>query len=404
MSIDVAAVRSHFPALSQGVAYFDGPGGTQTPTEVADAIAAAMVSGISNHGTVTAAERRAEEAIAAGRTAIADLLGCPADGVVFTRSATQAAYDVSRALSKQWERGDEVVVSRLDHDANVRPWVQAAEAAGATVRWIEFDRETAELTVEHVAAQLSVRTRLVAVTGASNLLGTRPDIPAVAETVHQAPGALLYVDGVHLTPHAPVDVTDLGADFYACSPYKFFGPHHGTVVADPTLWERLHPDKLLPSADTVPERFELGTLPYELLAGTAAAVDFIADLAPGDATDRRQRVLASMRAVEEHEEQLFARLLDGLSAIDGVVLHGSPKRRTPTALFSVTGHTGQQVYEHLAGLDVNAPASSFYAIEASRWIGLGDEGAVRAGLAPYTSADDVERLVAGVAELAGAAR
>ncbi|HET7355970.1 MAG TPA: cysteine desulfurase-like protein [Nocardioidaceae bacterium] len=398
MNLDVDRIRSSFPALSQGVAYFDGPGGTQTPREVADAIAATMTSGISNHGTVTAAERRAEEVIAAGRSAVSDLLGCRPDGVVFTRSATQAAYDVSRALAKQWGRGDEVVVSRLDHDANIRPWVQAAEASGATLRWIEFDRETAELSVEDVAAQLSPRTRLVAVTGASNLLGSRPDIPGAAEAVHAVPGALLYVDGVHLTPHAPIDVATLGADFYACSPYKFFGPHHGVVAADPALLEQLHPDKLLPSSNAVPERFELGTLPYELLAGTTAAVDFIAGIATSEGT-RRERVLASMRAVEEHEDELFARLLDGLSALDGVTLHGSPKRRTPTALFSVAGQTGQQVYEHLGGLDVNAPASSFYAIEASRWMGLGDEGAVRAGLAPYSSTDDVDRLVAGVAAL-----
>ena len=398
-SLDVAAVRSHFPALSNGVAYFDGPGGTQTPHEVADAIAATMTSGISNHGTVTAAERRATQTIVAARAAVADLLGCPEGGVVFTRSATQAAYDVSRALAKQWQPGDEVLVSRLDHDANVRPWVQAAQAAGATVCWVDFDRDTAELTVDDVAGRLSPRTRLVALTGASNLLGTRPDLPSIAEAVHAA-GALLYVDGVHLTPHAPVSFSELGADFYACSPYKFFGPHHGVVVADPAQLERLRPDKLLPSSDAVPERFELGTLPYELLAGTTAAVDFIADLAPSTATGRRDRVLASMRAVEQYEEELFARLLDGLSTIDEVVLHGSPKLRTPTALFSVAGHTGQQVYEHLGRLGVNAPASSFYAIEASRWIGLGEDGAVRAGLAPYTTAEDVDRLVAGVSELA----
>ena len=404
MSVDVAQVRSHFPALSDGVAYFDGPGGTQTPREVAEAIAATMTSGISNHGTVTAAERRAAETILAARTAMADLLGCPEGGVVFTRSATQAAYDVSRALAKQWGPGDEVLVSRLDHDANVRPWVQAAQAAGATLRWVDFDPETAELTVDEVAGLLTPRTRLVALTGASNLLGTRPDVPAVAEAVHAVPGALLYVDGVHLTPHAPVSFSELGADFYACSPYKFFGPHHGVVVADPELLEQLRPDKLLPSSDAVPERFELGTLPYEQLAGTSAAVDFIAGLAPGQASGRRDRVLASMRAVEHYEEELFARLLDGLAAIDEVVLHGSPKHRTPTALFSVTGHTGQQVYEHLARLDVNAPASSFYAIEASRRMGLGDEGAVRAGLAPYTSIEDVDRLLVGVAELVGALR
>jgi cysteine desulfurase family protein (TIGR01976 family) len=398
MTLDVARIRRSFPALDHGVAYFDGPGGTQVPREVAAAIADTLTSGVSNRGNVTAAERRAESVVAGARSAVADLLGCTTDGVVFARSMTQVTFDISRALAKQWGPGDEVVVTRLDHDANIRPWVIAAESAGATVRWVDFDKETAELSVDHVSAQLSSHTRLVAVTGASNLLGTRPDIPAIAAAVHEV-GALLYVDGVHLTPHAPVSVGDLGADFYACSPYKFLGPHHGLVVADPALLEEVRGDKLLPSTDAVPERFELGTLPYEILAGTTAAVDFIANLA-STADDRRTRVLESMAVVEDYEDQLLGQLLDGLCSIDGVRLHGSPKRRTPTVLFDLAGHSPQEVYEHLARLDVNAPASSFYAIEASRWLGLGDTGAVRAGLAPYTTEEDVQRLVAGVAELA----
>ncbi|HCA87601.1 MAG TPA: cysteine desulfurase-like protein [Streptomyces sp.] len=400
MSLDVSRIRSAFPALDHGVAYFDGPGGTQVPRRVAEAMAAAMCSGISNRGTVTAAELRAEQVVVEARQAVADLLGCDPRGVVFARSATQATYDISRALARRWTAGDEVVVTRLDHDSNIRPWIQAAESAGAAVRWADFDRGTGELTVDDVRARLSGRTKLVAVTGASNVLGTRPDIPAIAEAVHEA-GALLYVDGVHLTPHAPVDVRALGADFYTCSPYKFFGPHHGLVVAEPELLATLRADKLLPSADTVPERFELGTLPYELLAGTTAAVEFLASLA-SSAPDRRGRVLESMRAVEEYEERLFTRMLDGLSRIDGVRLHGSPRHRTPTVFFSVAGVTGREVYEQLARLGVNAPASSFYALEASRRLGLGDIGAVRAGLAPYSSEDDVDRLVAGVAEIAGA--
>ena len=398
MTFDVEHLRSQFPALAHGTAFFDGPGGTQVPRAVADAVAWTMTSGISNRGTVTDSERKAEDVVASGRQAVADLLGCDARGVVFARSMTQATYDVARTLARGWGPGDEVVVSRLDHDSNIRPWVQAAERAGAAVRWVGFDRETGELTVDDVRAELSARTRLVAVTGASNVLGTRPDVPAIAESVHDA-GALLYVDGVHLTPHAPVDVTELGADFYACSPYKFFGPHHGVMVADPELLEGLHPDKLAPSSDEVPERFELGTLPYELLAGTVAAVDLIADLAP-DAADRRSRVLGAMHIVEEHEDRLFERLLDGLHAIPAVRLHGSPARRTPTAYFSVEGRTGREVHQHLASVGVNAPASHFYAIEASRWLGLGDAGAVRAGLAPYTNDEDVDRVLAGVAEVA----
>ena len=397
MHLDVELVRSAFPALREGVAHFDGPGGSQVPAVVATAVAEAMCSGLANRGSVTAAERRADEIVVGTRQAVADLLGCRAGGVAFGRSMTQLTYDISRALAGQWSPGEDVVVTRLDHDANVRPWVQAAERVGAAVRWAAFDRSSGELPIDAVAGLVTDRTRLVAVTGASNLLGTRPDVAAIAAAAH-AVGALVYVDGVHLTPHAPVDMTDLGADFFACSPYKFFGPHLGVVAADPSLLETLHPDKLLPATDAVPERFELGTLPYELLAGVTTTVDFIADLVPGQGA-RRDRVLASMAAVEDHEVTLMKRLLDGLRDQPAVTLHGWPERRTPTVLFSVAGHTPREVYVALAGRGVNAPAGSFYAIEASRWLGLGDAGAVRAGLAPYTDDTDVDRLVAGVAEL-----
>ncbi|HZJ07249.1 MAG TPA: cysteine desulfurase-like protein [Nocardioidaceae bacterium] len=397
MHFDTARVRASFPALDDGVAYFDGPGGSQVPREVARAVSETMSSGISNRGTVTAAEQRADRIVGDARGAVADLLGCDAGTVVFARSMTQATYDLSRALARQWGSGDEVVVTRLDHDANIRPWVAAAGSAGATVRWAGFDPATGELAVEDVRAELSERTRLVAVTGASNLLGTRPDLPPIIEEAHGV-GALVYVDGVHLTPHAAISFDGLGADFFACSPYKFFGPHHGIVVARHGLLESVQPDKLLPATDEVPERFELGTLPYELLAGTTAAVDFIAGLGSSD-PDRRTRVLESMRAVEEQEDRLFALLLDGLSRINEVTVHGSPKRRTPTALFSVAGHSAEHVYEHLARLGVNAPSGSFYALEAARWMGLGEAGAVRAGLAPYTNDDDVDRLLVAVTEL-----
>lgn len=398
MGLDTDRIRADFPALGHGTAWFDGPGGTQVPRQVADAVAAAMTAGISNRGDVTAAERRAEEVATGARRAVADLLGAQPDGVVFGRSMTQLTYDVARAAARAWGPGDEVVVTRLDHDANIRPWVQAAEAVGATVRWAGFDRDTGELTVDDVRSELSGRTRLVALTGASNVLGTRPDLAAIADAVH-AVGALLYVDGVHLTPHAPVDVAELRADFYVCSPYKFLGPHHGVLVATPERLAELPVDKLLPSPDRVPERLELGTLPYELLAGTTAAVDYLAGIA-SRATERRARVLESMRVLEEHEAVLLGRLLDGLRAIPGVQLHGSPRRRTPTAYFTVAGRAGREVSEHLAARDVNAPASHFYAVEASRWMGLGDAGAVRAGIAAYNDAEDVDRLVAGVAELA----
>jgi cysteine desulfurase family protein (TIGR01976 family) len=398
VSYDVTAVRKHFPALDEGAAHFDGPGGSQVPDVVADALSSTMRAAIANRGTVTAAERRADGIVIEARRAAADLLGAESGGIVFGRSMTQLTYDFSRTLAKGWGSGDEIVVTRLDHDANIRPWVQAAEARGVVVRWADFDPGTGDLAVEAVAGLLSDRTRLVAVTGASNLLGTRPDIRGIAARVHDA-GALLYVDGVHLTPHTPVDVIELGADFYGCSPYKFLGPRLGLLAASPALLDTLRPDKLLPSTDAVPERFELGTLPYELLAGTTAAIDFLADLVPGEG-GRRERLLASMRAVEEYEDVLLKQLDAGLSDIPGVIRYGLPARhRTPTVLFSVDGLPSQAVYERLAEHGVNAPAGSFYALECSRHLGLGDSGAVRAGIAPYTSSADVDRLVEGVARI-----
>ncbi|WP_448615091.1 cysteine desulfurase-like protein [Modestobacter sp. URMC 112] len=395
MDFDVAAVRAHFPALSAGAAHFDGPGGTQVPDVVAQAVAATLTSPMANRGRVTQAERNADDVVLAARAAVADLVAGDPGGVVFGRSATSLTYELSRVLSAGWGPGDEVVVTRLDHDANVRPWVQAAAARGATVRWAEFDPATGELAPEVVGALLSERTRLVAVTGASNLIGTRPDLPAITALAHDS-GALTWVDGVHLTAHAPVDVAELGADLYACSPYKFLGPHCGCLVAAPELLATLHPDKLLPSTDAVPERFELGTLPYELLAGTTAAVDFLAGLGSGD--DRRTRLTSAMTALEEHEDRLRVRIEDGVRDLPGVTVWSRAKRRTPTLLLTFEGRDAGDAHRFLAGRGVNAPAGSFYALEASRWLGLGDTGGLRVGLAPYNDDEDVDRLLAGLAE------
>ncbi len=397
MGLDIQAIRKQFPALAEGAAHFDGPGGTQVPQVVADAVADALTSAVSNRGEVTASERRADDIVRAARAAMGDLLGVDPRGVVFGRSMTQLTYDFSRTLAKTWTEGDEVVVSTLDHDANIRPWVQAATAVGATVRWAEFDPGTAELSADAVAAVVSERTRLVAVSAASNLIGTKPPVREIADVAH-AVGALLYVDGVHYTAHCFVDVPELGADFFACSPYKFCGPHLGVLAARPELLETLRPDKLLPSTDQVPDRFEFGTLPYELLAGTTAAVDFLAGLAPGEGT-RRDRLHASMAAVETHEDSLRRRMEDRLVQLDGVVVYSRAANRTPTLLLTVDGHSPDDVYVHLATLGVNAPASSFYAIEPSRALGLGAAGGVRLGLAPYTDDSDVGRVLAGIEEL-----
>jgi cysteine desulfurase family protein (TIGR01976 family) len=397
MTLDVAAARARFPSLTAGAAYFDGPGGSQTPDTVARAVRDTLVSPIANRGSITRAEQNAEAVVQSARSAMADLLGADPGGIVFGRSMTQLTFDMARTLAKTWSARDEVVVSRLDHDANVRPWMIAAETAGATVRWTDFDPVTTELTVDHVADQLSERTRLVALTGASNLLGTRPDLSAVAELVHRA-GALLYVDGVHLTAHAGIDVLALGADLFACSPYKFFGPHCGVLAASPDLLDDLHPDKLLPSTDAVPERFELGTLPYELLAGTTAAVEFIAGLA-GTTGNRRQRILTSMHAVAQHEDALRQRIERILVDLDTITVHSRARHRTPTLLLTFADRTPHDAYRFLADLDVNAPAGTFYAYEPARRLGL-DDGGLRIGLAPYTSDSDVDRLLDGLTKFA----
>ncbi len=399
MSYDVAAVRAHFPALTSGTAHFDGPGGSQTPEVVAQAVFDTLTASIANRGRTTAAERLADDTVLAARAAVADLTGGDPGGVVFGRSATQLTYDLARLLSRDWGPGDEVVVTRLDHDANVRPWVQAAQARGATVRWAAFDPASGELDPAVVAELLGERTRLVAVTGASNLIGTRPDVAAITALAHGV-GARTWVDGVHLTAHAAVDVAALGADFFVCSPYKFLGPHCGCLVAAPTLLETLHPDKLLPSTDAVPERFELGTLPYELLAGTTAAVDFLAGLASGSGS-RRERLVASMAEVEAHEDALRERLEQGLRTLPGVTLWSRAAQRTPTLLLTFEGRDPAEAHRFLAARGVNAPAGSFYAIEASRHLGLGDAGGLRVGLAPYSDDSDVERLLAGLRDWLG---
>src|SRR5580693_1224102 len=405
-TFDVARVRGSYPALADGHAYLDGAAGTQVPVPVIDAIAAAYRAGIGNIGGAFAASERSGAIVAEARRAVADLTGGTASGVVFGPSMTALTYRMSGALARGWAPGDEIVVSRLDHDANIRPWIQAAARAGAVVRWAEADLATGELPAAQYAELVGDRTRLVAVTAASNVLGTRPDVAAIAAVAHAA-GALCYVDGVHATPHIPVDVSALGADFYATSAYKWAGPHVAAVVAGPALLETLWPDKLVPSSDEVPARFERGTLPFADLAGVAAAVEHLASLAPGaDASDaegaapRRERILASMTAVEEYEMALFARLLDGLGAMSHVTLYGKAARRAPTAFFTVPGLAPREVASRLAARGVNVWNGDNYAYELCGALGLEPDGAVRAGLVHYNDASDVDRLLAGVGELA----
>ncbi|MGH3471192.1 MAG: aminotransferase class V-fold PLP-dependent enzyme, partial [Nocardioidaceae bacterium] len=279
----------------------------------------------------------------------------------------------------------------------VRPWVQAAAAVGATVRWIDFDPGSGELTVDDVDAVLSERTRLVALTAASNLIGTRPPIGDISRRVRET-DAVFYVDGVHNSAHCLVDVEQLGCDLYVCSPYKFCGPHCGVLAGHPELLATIRPDKLLPASDDVPDRFEFGTLPYELMAGTTAAVDFLAGLVSGEGT-RRERLVASLGALEAHEDVLRTHVEEGLATLPGVTVYSRAASRTPTLLFTIDGHAPEAIYEHLAGLGVNAPAGTFYAVEPANRLGIAATGGVRAGLAPYTDESDVERLLAGLRAL-----
>ena len=373
MSYDVKRIRSHFPSLNTGLAFFDGPGGSQVPDVVGAAIADAITKPISNRNTNTESEKNAEEIVLGFRKAVGDLIDVDPNGVVYGRSWTQLTYDFSRTLAKTWKAGDEIVVSRLDHDSNIRPWIQAAEAVGATIRWAEFDVATSELTVAAVEAVLSTKTKLVAVTGAGNTIGTRPDLKAIGEAVHKV-GALFYVDGVHLTPHAAISAKDIGADFFGFSFYKLMGPHCAALAASPELLKSLNNDKLLPSTFNVPE---FGTLPYEIMAGATAAIDFIADMAPGDGKTRREKIINSMNALEAYEDELLVYMESAIKSLPGVTMYGHAKHRTPTLYFSFANVLSGDIYQAMVAKKVNVPAHNFYALEVSRKLGLGDDGALR---------------------------
>jgi cysteine desulfurase family protein (TIGR01976 family) len=394
----IDAIRSEFPGLADGTAALDGAAGTQVPQAVIDAIGGALGSAMANVGGSFPASRRSTAVVGEAREAVADLVGGVPEGVVLGPNMTTLTFHFADALSAGWGPGDEVVVTSLDHDANVRPWVLAAERAGATVRWAEFDVETGELQPEVFDHLLGERTRVVAVTAASNAIGTRPDVRAIADRAH-ASGALVYVDGVHATPHAPVDVATLGADLYAFSTYKLCGPHAAAVVGDPDLLERLTPAKLAPAPTGVPGRFERGTPAFELQAGIVAAIDWLAGLTDAPGT-RRERLLAAMGEVDGRLAGLLARMLEGLAAIDGVRVLPAGRRRTSTISFRVDGHAPSDVTTALAAAGVSVWDGDNYAYELMHRFGLAESGGgVRASLVVYNDASDVDRFVAAVAEL-----
>ena len=380
--------RERFPGLADGWARLDGPAGTQPVDAAIEAMAEFMRSGRNaNHGGAFAAAEATDAVVAEARAEVATLFGGTPEGVVFGPSMTALTMRFAATALRELGPGDEIVVSRLDHDANVRPWVIAAERAGVQVRWAEPEPGTLELPASAVEAVLSDDTRWVAVTAASNACGTVPDLDGIIAAARAA-GARTYVDAVHAAPHRPLDVAALGCDVLACSAYKWFGPHVGIQVARPEVLEGLRPDKLNPSPDTVPDRFELGTLPFESLAGVTAAARYLASL--------------GWEAVQAHEHALLDRALDGLAAIDGVTLHGHAAERAPTLMLTVDGVPAGEVATALAEREVAVWAGNYYAWELERVLGLAPHGAVRAGFVHYNDEADADRLVAAVAEVAGA--
>ncbi len=394
MTYDVDVVRGHYPALAEGFAHFDGAGGTLVARGVADAIAGVLTAAVANRSAAFEPGRRSIAIVAEAREAVARLVGGAPAGVVFGASSTALSYTVARALAKTWRPGDEIVLSQLDHDANVRPWVQAAATVGADVRWARVDLASGTLPIEQYADLVTDRTRLVAVTAASNVSGSRPDIAKISGYAHTV-GALCYVDGVHATPHIPVDVTTLGADFYVTSVYKWSGPHIAACVAAPDRWETLTPDKLLPSSNAVPERFEVGTPSFELLAGVTAAVEQMR--IDGGANDLR----ASMAAIETYESGLFARLLAGLAEVPGIWICPADGDRCPSVSFRLAGQVPADTAASLGRERICVSAGDFYAAEYFEALGLRDRGgAVRAGIYHYTTEAEVDRLLDALHRLA----
>jgi cysteine desulfurase family protein (TIGR01976 family) len=378
--------RDRFPGLAGGWARLDGPAGTQMVDSSIAAMDEFMRSGRNaNHGGAFAAAHATDECVEAARAAVGELLGAAPGRVAFGPSMTAMTMRLSAAVGRTLVPGDEVVVTRLDHDANVRPWVIAAERAGATVRWAEPDRDTLALPAAAIEAVLSERTRWVAVTAASNATGTVPELEAIVAAAHRA-GARISIDAVAATPHRRIDLAALGADTLACSAYKWYGPHVGILCGAPGVLDELWPDKLNPAPDELPDRFELGTLPFESLAGVTAAAEYMLEV--------------GYDAIRAHEDRLLALASDGLAAIGAVTLYGDPPDRVPTLMFNVAGLTSLEVATALAEREVAVWDGNYYAWELERLLGLDPHGAVRAGFVHYNDESDAERLVAAVRAVA----
>ena len=394
-------IRSQFPALErihnrQPVAYFDGPGGTQVPRRVGEA----MLDYLYHHNANTEwnypTSAETDEAIADAREALGDFLNASPDEIMFGANMTTLTFHLSRAIGRTLSKGDEIVVTELDHHANVDPWRQLARERDLCVRTVKMIPETGQIDWDDFERALNGKTKLVAMGAASNALGTINDVTKATRMAHDA-GALMFVDAVHYAPHNLVDVKAIGCDFLGCSAYKFYGPHIGVMFGRHGLLESLDFPKLVPAHDNAPDRGETGTLNHEGIVGAGAAVDFFASLSQVEGT-RRERLESTFSEGHARGEALFTKLWNGLEAIDGVSLYGSPpgSKRTPTIAFTVEGKSSREVAGNLADAGVFVSHGDFYATTVVDRLALTDVGLVRAGCAIYTSDSEVERLVDGV--------
>jgi cysteine desulfurase family protein (TIGR01976 family) len=402
--LPVEAIRAQFPALERRegnlpVAYFDGPGGTQVPRAVAEAVADYLLRHNANTHWRYPTSEETDALLAGARSAVADFLGGDASEVAFGANMTTLTFHVSRALARGFREADEVVVTGLDHHANVDPWRALERERGIVVKTLPVIPETAELDLAALPRLLGKRTRLVAIGGASNAVGTVNDVARVAAEAHAA-GALVFVDAVHYAPHVLVDVKALGADLLACSPYKFYGPHAGVLWGRRELLESLDVPKLRPAPNAAPDRLETGTQNHEGIVGTGAAVAFLAALS-GEGLSRRGALARSFAALAHRGEELLRRMWEGLGSIPGVLLYGPPpgRPRTPTVAFAVAGRDSGDMAAALVPHGVYVSHGDFYATALVARLGHASDGLVRAGCACYTTADEVDRLVEGVREI-----
>jgi cysteine desulfurase family protein (TIGR01976 family) len=390
-----AEVRSRFPALADGAGYFDGPGGSQVPQSVVDAMSRYLTESNSNLGGAFATSRESDEVMERGRAAAAEFAGAEPEGIAFGANMTTLNFQLAHAVARTLSPGDEIVVTALDHDANVSPWLLVADDHDLVVRTAPLRAEDVTLDVDALEGLIGERTRVVAFTLASNAVGSIPDAKRIAEAAHRV-GALAWADGVHLAPHRPLRARETGLDVVLCSPYKFFGPHLGIAAIRPELAESLPADRVRPAGEDPPgHRFEAGTQSHEAVAGATAAIDYLRELGGGD-------LEAAFAAIEEHETGLAARFLSGLP--DGVTLYGirTPEGRTPTFCFNVDGRGPREVAELLGEQDLYVWDGNYYALEPMRALGLEDSGgAVRAGFLHYTTDEEVDRLLEALGDLAG---